>query len=399
MAVNLHAEYSHTHGLALPCRESSHSCGRDERETGLLEGRRAYSGFPLLRTNLIKNRLRSSDPGTASPQCPPSVWPRCAKAPAAWSSTCATTRRASATRPSPPSAGACSNSVSCPGEPFEVDRGDLARRRSDGRAPRQHDVRAATARGRRRAWSSPSTAEARHEQPDRDADPMRLALVGVPNCGKTALFNRLTGSRQKVANYAGVTVERKEGSFIGPAAAAPVPGARPARRLQPHADDARRGDHARLPARPAGGRAAAGIRRLRRRCDQPAAQPAAGARTARPRRADGRRAQHERPRARAAATSSIARGSSRNSACRSSRPSRCDHGGDARCWSTSSRRCRIRRRARSRRLARRRRFDEIQHTQREVRRILRGDRLPRAAAQAGARAPRCARHASGRRPA
>ena len=46
-------------------------------------------------------------------------------------------------------------------------------------------------------------------------EPMRLALVGVPNCGKTALFNRLTGSRQKVANYAGVTVERKEGSFVG----------------------------------------------------------------------------------------------------------------------------------------------------------------------------------------
>ncbi|HEY5971218.1 MAG TPA: ferrous iron transport protein B [Pseudoxanthomonas sp.] len=41
--------------------------------------------------------------------------------------------------------------------------------------------------------------------------PLRLALVGNPNCGKTALFNQLTGSRQKVANYAGVTVERKEG--------------------------------------------------------------------------------------------------------------------------------------------------------------------------------------------
>ncbi len=37
------------------------------------------------------------------------------------------------------------------------------------------------------------------------------ALVGNPNAGKTALFNRLTGSSQKVANYAGVTVERKEG--------------------------------------------------------------------------------------------------------------------------------------------------------------------------------------------
>ncbi len=43
-----------------------------------------------------------------------------------------------------------------------------------------------------------------------------IALVGNPNCGKTALFNVLTGSRQKVANYAGVTVERKEGSFVTP---------------------------------------------------------------------------------------------------------------------------------------------------------------------------------------
>jgi ferrous iron transport protein B len=45
---------------------------------------------------------------------------------------------------------------------------------------------------------------------------MSLSLVGVPNCGKTALFNRLTGSRQKVANYPGVTVERKEGRLVGP---------------------------------------------------------------------------------------------------------------------------------------------------------------------------------------
>lgn len=43
------------------------------------------------------------------------------------------------------------------------------------------------------------------------APPERIALVGNPNSGKTALFNLLTGSRQKVANYAGVTVERKEG--------------------------------------------------------------------------------------------------------------------------------------------------------------------------------------------
>ncbi len=47
-----------------------------------------------------------------------------------------------------------------------------------------------------------------------------VALVGNPNCGKTALFNVLTGSRQKVANYAGVTVERKEGSLLTPSASA-----------------------------------------------------------------------------------------------------------------------------------------------------------------------------------
>ena len=44
------------------------------------------------------------------------------------------------------------------------------------------------------------------------ATPKIIALVGNPNCGKTALFNLLTGARQKVANYAGVTVERKVGT-------------------------------------------------------------------------------------------------------------------------------------------------------------------------------------------
>lgn len=47
--------------------------------------------------------------------------------------------------------------------------------------------------------------------------PRRIALLGNPNCGKTALFNLLTGSRQKVANYAGVTVERKSGTAHTPA--------------------------------------------------------------------------------------------------------------------------------------------------------------------------------------
>jgi len=46
---------------------------------------------------------------------------------------------------------------------------------------------------------------------------LTVALVGNPNCGKTALFNALTGSRQKVANYPGVTVEKKVGRVTTPA--------------------------------------------------------------------------------------------------------------------------------------------------------------------------------------
>ena len=45
------------------------------------------------------------------------------------------------------------------------------------------------------------------------ATSLNLALVGTPNSGKTALFNALTGSRQRAANYAGVTVERKSGDL------------------------------------------------------------------------------------------------------------------------------------------------------------------------------------------
>ncbi|GAB7554384.1 ferrous iron transporter B [Novosphingobium sp. 11B] len=44
----------------------------------------------------------------------------------------------------------------------------------------------------------------------------RVALVGNPNAGKSALFNALTGARQKIANYPGVTVERKSGRFVLP---------------------------------------------------------------------------------------------------------------------------------------------------------------------------------------
>ena len=42
---------------------------------------------------------------------------------------------------------------------------------------------------------------------------LTIGLIGNPNSGKTTLFNQLTGARQRVGNWAGVTVERKEGLF------------------------------------------------------------------------------------------------------------------------------------------------------------------------------------------
>ena len=52
--------------------------------------------------------------------------------------------------------------------------------------------------------------------------PFLVVLTGNPNCGKTTLFNSLTGLRGKVGNYAGVTVERKEGALIGVQVPRPV---------------------------------------------------------------------------------------------------------------------------------------------------------------------------------
>lgn len=49
-----------------------------------------------------------------------------------------------------------------------------------------------------------------------------VALTGNPNCGKTTLFNALTGLRAKVGNYAGVTVERKEGKLLGSTSETPI---------------------------------------------------------------------------------------------------------------------------------------------------------------------------------
>ncbi|MEO7297255.1 MAG: FeoB small GTPase domain-containing protein, partial [Verrucomicrobiota bacterium] len=64
-----------------------------------------------------------------------------------------------------------------------------------------------------------------------------VALTGNPNCGKTTLFNALTGLRAKVGNYAGVTVERKEGKLIGAGSGA---GILPAKsQNETHGQDAR----------------------------------------------------------------------------------------------------------------------------------------------------------------
>src|SRR6187401_3643217 len=56
--------------------------------------------------------------------------------------------------------------------------------------------------------------------PTRAATPPResvrhVAIAGNPNCGKSTIFNALTGLRQKVGNYPGVTVEKKTGRFFG----------------------------------------------------------------------------------------------------------------------------------------------------------------------------------------
>lgn len=55
----------------------------------------------------------------------------------------------------------------------------------------------------------------KREQPLMTDETVRIALVGNQNCGKTTLFNKLTGSNQHVGNFPGVTVDRKDGRIVG----------------------------------------------------------------------------------------------------------------------------------------------------------------------------------------
>src|SRR5713226_7618879 len=61
--------------------------------------------------------------------------------------------------------------------------------------------------------SSTNRAAITHSPPQTPTH--QVVLTGNPNCGKTTLFNALTGLRAKVGNYPGVTVERKEGRLQG----------------------------------------------------------------------------------------------------------------------------------------------------------------------------------------
>ena len=112
-----------------------------------------------------------------------------------------------------------------------------------------------------------------------------VAVAGSPNAGKSALFNALTGARQKVGNYPGVTVERQSGRLtLG--RRPPGRAGRPARRLQPRARQPRRSGHPRRAARPAERRAPARCAGDRPRRLQPRQSPALRAAADRARPAD-----------------------------------------------------------------------------------------------------------------
>src|SRR5437764_151807 len=60
----------------------------------------------------------------------------------------------------------------------------------------------------------PATAPAPESRTHKTAREPVFAIVGNPNCGKSTIFNALTGLKQKVANYPGVTVEKREGTCM-----------------------------------------------------------------------------------------------------------------------------------------------------------------------------------------
>src|ERR1700741_967471 len=72
------------------------------------------------------------------------------------------------------------------------------------------------------APSQPGKAQDESRPSGAGSAPFYVVLTGNPNCGKTTLFNALTGLRAKVGNYAGVTVERKEGRLQGSSRQQPV---------------------------------------------------------------------------------------------------------------------------------------------------------------------------------
>ncbi len=76
-----------------------------------------------------------------------------------------------------------------------------------------------SAPGRSEKRTDLAPRHARTAQETKTATPCYVVLTGNPNCGKTTLFNALTGLRAKVGNYAGVTVERKEGKLLSAPAA------------------------------------------------------------------------------------------------------------------------------------------------------------------------------------